>query len=163
MSRLAGFPQGLLSLLGSQDFGEAPNELSQVIVPIVDLTPMYQASKQSIETTSPGNAIAGVNGTTFQVPTGETWIIKAADVRMAAGAGAAVSAFCLVITSPGPSGNAALFASEMSAVAANQIRHANLRFPGIVLPSGAGIGYYAEGLTLATPVFVTVAATRLRA
>lgn len=165
MSRLSGYPAGLLSLLGSQNFGQTPNELGQMIVPIVDLTGMYGQSKQSFETVAPGNAVNGVTSTVFQVPVGETWILNAADVRMAPGAATGVDNFALVLSATGPTGTAVIFASSFvqpAAVLPGDIAWATLRFPGIRLPPGSGIGYYAEGVVGAVPVFVSIAATRLR-
>lgn len=155
--RLHGFARGLLSLVGAQNFGSAPNELGDVILPTVDVSPMFQASKASYESLSFNPPIVGIT-TVFTVPTGEMWILEAADVRMSAGVGESVTGFGLCLTLPS---NAALMASEKVAVVASTLNWATLRFPGIVLNAGNGIGYFAEGVTGAVDGFITIRIVRL--
>ena len=45
MSRINRTPEGLQVLLGTQAFGDNPNELSQVVSPTVDLLPFFAASR----------------------------------------------------------------------------------------------------------------------
>lgn len=78
MSILSGFARGLLSLLDSQNFGEAPKSLSDTISPIVDTTGLYLLTKQS-GVVGLVAVPAGLNRV-IQVPLGEVWRVHAGGV-----------------------------------------------------------------------------------
>lgn len=74
MSQIAGFPSGLLDIVGSQNFGEAPRDLSQVVSPTMDLTELYLLSKQRIEAVANFVVVNGSNtANSLLVPAGEAW------------------------------------------------------------------------------------------
>lgn len=73
------FPRGLLDLLGSKSNGDNPTVLSPTVVPILDLSAMYQFDKMEARsaTTNVVN-LAGawaVTGTQLTVPAGEIWLL----------------------------------------------------------------------------------------
>lgn len=79
MSRLSGFPQGLLGLIGSVTFGNNPKELSDAVVPTVDIADLFELSTQVVIS----DVLNPVPGTGFRqgtpaitVPTGEVWHVK---------------------------------------------------------------------------------------
>lgn len=88
MSRLAGYPGGLLSLLQSQSFGEAPKDLSDVISPVVDIAGLYLLTAQRPALAIVAAPANGQNqGAGLIVPAGEVWRIHAGGVLVQHGAG----------------------------------------------------------------------------
>lgn len=70
--RLSGYPSGLLALLGSQSFGEAPKELGDVIAPIIDTSSLYLLTAQSAAVQIIAAPANGINAG-LRVPQGEIW------------------------------------------------------------------------------------------
>lgn len=64
MSKINTPPVGLQSLLGSQSFGDNPNDLLEQVRPIVDLTPFWGSNKLEVQWSS-GNRAAPGNITSF--------------------------------------------------------------------------------------------------
>jgi len=88
VSRLAGYPTGLLDLVGSQSFGIAPKDLSDIVGPIVDLTGLYMLTKQVAAIAIMAAPANGTNATKgLIVPAGEVWSIRAGGVFVGAGVG----------------------------------------------------------------------------
>lgn len=103
MSRLSGFPQGFLSLLGSQNFGEAPKELAEFVQPTIEMLELYLLGNQRLQawvsndTSAP--TITDVSGAIYYtnpnnnmvVPAGQMWRVHLFGVQMQTGAGEAVN------------------------------------------------------------------------
>jgi len=70
-------PLGLLSLLDSKAGGIAPNALSDLVQPTVELLPLYGLGvRRSVQTSvAAAGVVVGLNqlGGVGQVPSGETW------------------------------------------------------------------------------------------
>lgn len=75
-SSIQNYPPGLLTLLGLKG-GENPTSLSDVVVPIVDVTPRYNAGL--VTTKSSGSSVVNTLGAslTLTVPAGECWDVIA--------------------------------------------------------------------------------------
>lgn len=88
MSRLAGYPTGLLDLVGSQSFGQAPKDLADVVAPVMDLSPLYLLTKQVAAIAIVAGPANGTNaGKGLIVPPGEVWSVRAGGVFVATGVG----------------------------------------------------------------------------
>ena len=88
MSKIAGFPTGLLALLGSQNFGMSPKELVEAVQPCLEMTPFYLTSQMttvSITLSAPANGGNQAQG--FSIPNGENWFIHAIGLQVLAGVG----------------------------------------------------------------------------
>jgi hypothetical protein len=85
VSRLAGYPAGLLSLVQSQSFGIAPKDLGDVIAPIVDLTSMYLLTAQ--RATANSGVLVNGNNNLITVPDGEVWRVHICSATVIAGVG----------------------------------------------------------------------------
>ena len=84
--RLSAFPNGLLSLTGSQSFGTAPKELGDIIAPTIELADLYLLSLQEPEVLILAAPVNGINAG-IRVPPGEVWRVVAGGVFVLAGAG----------------------------------------------------------------------------
>ncbi len=88
MSRLSGYPSGLLSLLGSQNFGEAPKDLSDVVSPVVDISGLYLLSSQSSALSVLAAPANGQNqGAGLVVPKSEVWRVWGGGLAITNGVG----------------------------------------------------------------------------
>ena len=86
--RLAGFPTGLLSLLGSQSFGEAPKTLADDIQCTVETQDLYLLTTQVNTVQIIAAPANGQNlGAGLVVPTGEVWRVLAGGVFVLNGVG----------------------------------------------------------------------------
>lgn len=82
-------PIGLLDHLGIKSTGDNPSILTDSVIPVVDLTPMYLINRwEYINTTT---AVAGAVGVVtaaapadLQVPNGQLWVVQDFSVRSAA-------------------------------------------------------------------------------
>lgn len=79
MSRISGFPSGLLGLLDSKNFGQQPDELVDSITPVINLVDLFLTTKQvgAVQiVAAPANGInAGI-----VVPQGEVWRVHCGGV-----------------------------------------------------------------------------------
>lgn len=86
MSRINRVPFGLQDLLGSQNFGDNPSELAQVVAPSLDMLPFLSAERMSYEYAS-----ASVSGNaeiaSMVVPEGELWYLVGCGCAMKANSG----------------------------------------------------------------------------
>jgi len=155
--KLSGFPVGLLGLLDSQNLGETPRDLNEVIVPTVDLTEFYALPKGEPEIAIIAAPANGFNvGVT--VPDREVWRINFGGA--------------FAITDVGDSFNFAPAVNfeagvvpigKMVAIAASQQRFSVASQLPIFVPSGSVIGVYiAELVGVPTAVSVALGITRLR-
>jgi len=87
---LTGFPNGLLSLVGSNNFGEAPRLLSEVVSPVVDVGELYAASKLETPAQSTFTVLNGANNAnSITVPAGEMWRVYKVSAFLSTGVGEA--------------------------------------------------------------------------
>jgi len=63
MSQINRPPLGLQQLLGSQNFGDNPDDLGQVVQPTVELFPFYAAGAMKMKHTAGGRTTAGIIST----------------------------------------------------------------------------------------------------
>jgi hypothetical protein len=86
---ISRFPAGFLDLVGSQNFGENPRSLSDLVAPVVDIGSQYLVT---LQVALFGNTAAGANGfngfTTTQliVPVGEVWKVVALNTTVVSAA-----------------------------------------------------------------------------
>mgnify|MGYP000431930982 CR=1 FL=1 len=74
MSQINRPPIGLQGLLGSQNFGTNPSELSQIVSPGIDLFPFW--ASQGLKFDKQTGSAAGVGSLIeTQVPDGKTWAV----------------------------------------------------------------------------------------
>jgi len=100
VSILSGFAKGLLSLLDSQNFGEAPRELGAIVVPTVDAGDLYLLNKQVGVVQVLAAPVNGNNaGGGLVVPQGEVWRIHAGGVFVLAGVGVTLDITPIAIVS----------------------------------------------------------------
>lgn len=156
---IGGFPQGLLDLLDSQNFGHNPNNLSEVVSPIVDLTDLYLTSRQAAQITSGGvlaNNSSNLVAAGMQVPAGETWLVRAAGAILTAGAGVSATA-TLVISING----LAVPISDNVLLAASTNRWIKADITRFWLPSGAYLGIYTTDVVGAPTGTISTLVNRL--
>jgi len=72
MSQINRPPVGLQGLLGSQNFGQNPNDLAQQVLPIVDLFPFWSSQTLKFDKQT-GTSAGGGSLIETQVPTDKTW------------------------------------------------------------------------------------------
>ena len=92
MSRINRVPFGLQDLLGSQNFGDNPSELSRVVAPTLEMTPFLTAERTSYVHTS---ASKSTNGQIVAqvVPDGEIWYLVGCGVSVIPTSGTPSSAY----------------------------------------------------------------------
>jgi hypothetical protein len=162
VSRISGFPTALLSLLGSQNFGQAPNELGPTIAPCVDVGDLFALTAQ---TTANASIAAIVNGPNvgaaerIQVPQGEVWRIYQISAFVATGVGATLTHYLQVVAGQ----NQSVTVSEAVAQVASTARFniAKLTAP-LWLQAGNFIQLYAADVVGAAPGSVTAIVQRFR-
>ena len=84
MSRINRVPFGLQDLLGSQNMGDNPSELSRVVAPTLPMMPFYYAQKREYAVS---NVVTVVDqddsgGCVIDVPEGEIWFCRAVGTRV---------------------------------------------------------------------------------
>jgi hypothetical protein len=159
--RIAGFPRGLLSLLDAQNFGTNPSQVSETIVPTVDVAPFLASSVMRLVNCPAAAAlVGGFNACPLGVvPPGETWLVIRVSAQVTAGVGEAVAAFAPAILWDAGT----LQLTDPQAVAASQTRWAAApQSAPFALNSGAAIGVYTSGITGVPTGQVTVVYARLR-
>lgn len=158
MSRLAGFPTGLLSLLGSQNFGEAPKELSDTVLTTVDGSPLYLLSQQVAQIGIVALPANGVN-IALTVPLGEVWRVAYGGVFCLTGAGTTVDVTAII----GVDGGTVPLSSTVS-LAATQQRFIPCIHRDIWLRAGQTLGAHLNLLVGANiSLSASYAISRLRA
>lgn len=158
---IAGFPAGLLDLIGSQNLGEGVREFENAFRGIVDVGELLLVSEQeSIGTTTTALVNNSTNLTfppAVQVPVGEVWRINQVSGVIAAGAGAAVNAVPIVVL-----GQFSMAIGPLVAVAATQTRFAYASEVPFWLPAGAWLSVYSSEMTLVPTCSMAVLFNRLR-
>jgi len=94
---IIGFPAGFNDLVGNNNFGEAPRQLSDVVVPTVDIGEQYLAARQVVAFNAGGpfaiaNGANGGAGFTINVPAGELWRVYGYSALLTCGAGDSLAA-----------------------------------------------------------------------
>lgn len=87
---ISRFPAGLLDLVGSQNFGENPRQLADVVAPVVDIGQQYLVTLQVAAFGSTAAGAAGFNAFTnvpLVVPNGEVWKVVALNTTVVSAAG----------------------------------------------------------------------------
>lgn len=69
-------PRGLISILGLNDMGDVPRELSPIVAPTVDILQLLLLDRESVSASSGFSTINSV-GVLGPVPVGEMWYIHA--------------------------------------------------------------------------------------
>jgi hypothetical protein len=93
MATIATPPRGMISLFGLRDMGAVPNDLSNVVVPTIDITEFALVNREtvgfgSVAVNAVGNWALGSNAT---VPPGEMWYVHSFTLtNNTLGAGAAI-------------------------------------------------------------------------
>lgn len=81
MGRVNTPPLGLQSLLGNQNFGDNPDDLSQTIRPVIDQTPFLGSTQ--IKYSRDASSLNGVGvAVTTTVPQGEAWYILGVSLQI---------------------------------------------------------------------------------
>lgn len=83
-------PRGLNSFLGNDDFGFNPDELSKLVVPMVDIEPFIGKAIWATDTIAAVNAVGQFSFANLRVPKGERWLVTNFTVFGLAGAGETV-------------------------------------------------------------------------
>jgi len=145
--KLTGFPRGLLDLIGSNNFGDNPNEMSPVIVPTIDLTDLYMATRiVSRAGIGSGAPAAGVNRVLLtEVPQGKLWALYSAAASFSAEAGVTADVG-LALTVPADNAYRT-YLTNWVAVAAGLTKAATAQFAPMFLPSGSRLGVYLQNVT----------------
>lgn len=158
MSRLAGFPTGLLSLLQSQSFGEAPKEMADAIAPTVELAELYLLTQQVAAIGSVALPANGVN-VALTVPQGEVWRVAYGGAFCLTGAGTT----CDITPIVGVDGGTVPLGNTIS-LAASQMRFMPSLMGPMWLKAGQTLGAHINLLVGANiSVSVSYAVSRLRA
>lgn len=142
--RIQTVPGGLLSLLAIND-NQGPIDLSDTVVPIIDITPRYNARLLSTQTEGPTAGLVALGATvTLTVPNGENWDIVGANFTAALLAGGLRPALELNIN-----GCAVAFVGNDDVVRANPYEETVSYVPqgGLVLSPGHTI----NGIIRSTP------------
>lgn len=90
MPTASKFPVGFLSLIGAQNFGENPRDVSYNVQPTVDIGENYLVNGLTLLSGSAGAVANGFNNMAnidLVVPVGELWRVYAFNASIAAGAG----------------------------------------------------------------------------
>jgi hypothetical protein len=88
--QLSRFPAGLLDLVGSQNFGENPRQMADVVAPVLDIGQQYLVTLQQAAFGTNAAAAAGFNAMTnvpLIVPSGELWKVVALNTTVVSAAG----------------------------------------------------------------------------
>lgn len=153
-SSIAAYPQGLLSLLQSQNFGSNPKLLSEIVVPTVDVTDLYGLSQQY----APANTVllAANNNDVLTVPAGKVWKVTGAGAIVIAGAGGAGR---ITLTVRTQSQNVPI--SDTLTFAATETRLLASLLGKFYLRAGDRINVWCDGLAGAPTVTVTALVSEL--
>lgn len=109
MSKIHRPPRGLQHLLGSQSFGENPDQLAQVVTPTLDLTGYYSSELiKTLDTNTMVTADGQIGSFKFQAPVA----LVAAGIEMGALAAAEEMAFDIRLSDLGGVGFSTVVASQ---------------------------------------------------
>lgn len=142
--RLASLPRGLLALIGAQNFGEAPKEMGNQVVPTIDVTKLYLLNEHRQTFGSTATPTNGYNSL-ITVPAGEVWNIRAMAALMSNGVGVTGAVVPAVRAN-----NATTAMATSLAVAASSSRYVGLPCD-LWMPSGADLGVLCSDIAGGNP------------
>lgn len=160
MGTIARRPAGLLDLLLAQQSGKNPSELSDTVIPVLDLGMYYDQERiQVAEETRTASAVG--NSDEITVPQGESWKVLNVSCRMTHNTIGAIIRVGLFITATGSDfvmltegkGGTAVGAGDIFSVASN--------LNGLVLPPGSQLGALVEQLDLNGGSAISIVTTAL--
>lgn len=158
MGMLSGFPKGLLSLLGSQNFGINPKDLSDVVAPTVELSELYLLSKQVSTFQTIAAPANGTNaGAGLIVPAGEVWRVHAGGIFVITGVGVTLDITPITIVN----GITCPLASTTS-IAASLFRWVPMIMNPFWADAGSELGAYISALVGAPTVSIQYLVSKLR-
>lgn len=163
-SPITGFPAGLLSLIGSNTFGQSPRELGGVVAPTIELIDLYLAPKLEVAFNPGVAAIAAGQNTgaayTITVPTGETWFVRAISCFLSTAVGEAVTAQPWIQLPTSAGGTMSI--GNPTTLGASTTGWSNSTIAPLFVPSGTRFGIWGSGVTGAPSGAVTALIARLR-
>lgn len=157
---VSNLPQGLLSILGLQNFGEAPRLLQLDYQPVLECLDLFKLQGMTSIAAAPVAAVAGGGqffGNTFFVPQTELWWVHRYSISLSTGPAMALTAcpMCQFIGFNQPIGPYLTNgASETGLVAGSS---------GFWLPAGGNLGFATKSVTGAATVAAYATVTRYRA
>jgi hypothetical protein len=157
VSIIGNLPRGLLAALGSQNFGESPRQLSDVVSPVVDSLNLYLLN-QLVQVN--GLNLAPTNGYNelITIPLGEVWRVQCVSLSVVTGAGESGS------FAPAARANDSTVAlANTEAVAASLSRNITSGPMDVWFPSGYSFGALCGEVTLAPSLGLNMIVTRIRA
>lgn len=161
-SRIAGFPSGLLDLLGSQNFGEAPKLFGDQVVPTLECLELYLATKNAVVFNAGTGAVANGQNTgasyMLTVPQGELWLVRCVSALLLTAAGEAVTGEVWISSQ----GGTMVVGNPRTLGASSQGWAVSTQTP-FWLPSGSRIGIWGSAVTGAPTAALTALVARLRA
>jgi len=143
---LTNFPKGLLDLVGSNNFGENPREMSDLITPVMEIGRLYLAQfLTTVAGIGVGAPTAGFNLiANLVVPTGKVWALYSVAAAFTTEAGVAGDVLVSLVSI----GNVRTFLSNSVATAASQTKMSTTQFSDpVMLPAGTKLGVYLQNIT----------------
>jgi len=158
--KTGALPRGLLALVGAQNYGEAPNAISDAIACVLDVTALFLVNDTRVLFGSNAAPAGGFNSVGIQVPVGEVWNVRVFQALCAAGAGASCS-FAPALRA----NNVAIALTNTQTAAASTTRHGSTGpLPdGLWLTSGTELGVLAGEVVLAPLVGLSILYSSYRA
>lgn len=160
MSRINRVPFGLQDLLGSQNFGDNPSELSSVVAPVLDMLPFLSAERYSYSYQSGNISNNGAMASGISVPDGEIWYVTGVGFGIKPNSGLPGGAYGISIsavasklpTSTSPSGFHAVGNHYFRYATPQPLTNENYDFAAYDYPfylplvAGSSIQFYAAGM-----------------
>jgi len=158
---LSGFPAGFNDLVGNNNFGEAPRQLSDVVVPTVEIGDQYLASRQVVAfnpgTGGVANGANGSAGFSLTIPTGEIWRVYGFSALVSTGAGDTLTAQPIITVDGGTTA-----VGPSITLAASQQRWAVSSQTPFWARSGTRFSLYGSEVVGGPTAALTVLCTRLK-
>lgn len=149
MPQISKFPRGFLSLVGMNNRGENPREVTDQIVPVVDIGANFLIETQELLFTVNSGAANGFNRFDFNpvtglVPAGETWRLWLASLSITTPAGCTGRVSLALRTSVGGGGRSPI-AAPLNFIA-SETNWQVVAFDTLWLPAGWEIGFELAAL-----------------
>lgn len=156
--KISQFPRGLLALLNVQSGGRAPNDLSEIIAPSVDVGKFFEAQLMVQQSATDATPSAG-NNPVITIPANEIWIVYQCSAFLDLGAGGTGLVAATVVLN---SSNSNLLGELVTGVDAATVWSQARNLP-ITFPAGTQFGAYCNLLANANSCGVNLLYTPLRA
>lgn len=154
MSKINRLPQGFQELLGNTSQGENPADLSQVVAPVIDMTPYYSVPQMQSAIVSGLVTTAG-NGRFALVPPGEVWRPLNISAYMTGLAPGDTMSLEVALDAPGGQRHPLAYSpryTQATATATTERYSLNHSFETpILIPSGWIFSAYVNSLAIAAP------------